>query len=341
MAEKPSSEKENLKSSSPTSVTAKPKKDKTPLLVTIIVILFLASAFLGWQYYNASSLNTKYEKNIAEMEEEITELSNMMKQNGLGDLMEEDIKMSLQNLLDDYNSVNTNNQELNDSISNQKERIVFLLEELESSENKRKYTAHELFKMKKEAETLRKVMKDYVHRVDSLNTLNQKLTYEIEQKDLTITEISEERDNLKSETQELSEQVELGGKLQILNLKSDAINVKRSGSFDETTRSRRADQVRACFTVVGNRIAKTGSKTFYMRVISPDKKVLTSPASKTISVSGQDIETSVSRSVDYQGNNVDLCIFYEKQVDQLADGTYIVEIYSEGILVGKSSFALK
>lgn len=318
-----------------------PKKDKSALYLTIIIILFLTTSFFVWQWINASSLNSDYEKQIVEMEEEITELSDMMKKNGLGDLMEEDIKLSLQNLLDDYSSVSTNNRELNDSISVQKERIIFLLDELEDSEKTRKYTAHELFKMKKEAATLRKVMKDYVHRVDSLNTLNKQLTYQIEQKDLTITEISEERDNLKSETENLSKQVELGGKLQILNLNSGAINVKRSGSFDETSRSKRADQIRACFTVVKNNIAKKGNKTFYMRIISPDKKVLTSGASKKIKAGGQEVETSVSRTVDYQGENVDLCIFYEKQVDRLSSGTYIVEIYTEGVLIGKSSFALK
>ncbi len=316
-------------------------QNKTPIFVTAIVILTLLSAFLGWQLYSSSELNTQYENQITTMEGEITELENLMKQNGLGDMMEEDIKLSLNNLLEDYNSVNTNNGQLNDSISAQKERIVFLLDELENTENRRKYTAHELFKMKKEAATLRKVMKDYVHRVDSLNTLNQRLNTEIKQKDITITEISSERDELKTETEDLSKQVALGGKLQILNLSSGAIKVRKSGSFDETTRSKRADQVRACFTIVSNRIAEKGNKIFYMRVISPENKVLSSSTSKTIQASGKDIQTSVSRTVDYQGNNVDLCIFYEKQMDRLPSGTYTVEIYTEGIIVGKTTFALK
>lgn len=323
------------------NITPLKKKDNAPLFITAIVILFLTSAFLGWQLYNSSELNTKYEAQISDMQEELTELENMMKKNGLGEMMEEDIKLSLNNLLEDYNSVNTNNTTLNDSISKQKEKIIFLLDELDNSENKRKYTASQLFKMKKEAETLRKVMKDYVHRVDSLNTLNKQLSAQIVQKDLTIDEISTERDNLQSKTEDLNKVVELGGKLQILNLVPTAIKVKRSGSFSETSRSRRADQIRACFTIVANTIAPKGNKTFYMRVISPTNSVLVGPNSKTISVDGNDVKTTISRTIDYQGSNVDLCIFHEKQVDRLKDGTYTVQIYTEGVKVGETTFALK
>lgn len=317
------------------------KKNLTPILITGVVLLALTAGFLGWQLKNSSDLNDQYSSRVKEMEEQITDLENMMKKNGLGELMEEDIKMSLNNLLQEYDGVKTNNRALNDSIESQKDKIVFLLEELENSESSRKYTASELFKMKKEAETLRKVMKDYVHRVDSLNTLNLELKAKIKLKDEEIGVISEERDNLKEKTQDLASQVELGGKLQILNLKSEAIKVKRSGSFIETNRARRADQVRSCFTIVSNKIADKGNKTFYLRVISPENKVLTSSGSKSITVNGESIETSVSRTIDYQGKNVDLCIYYEKQVERLPEGEYTTEIYTDGTKVGTITFALK
>lgn len=317
------------------------KKNNTPLLITGLIILALLAAFLGWELSNKSALNKEYKTQIELLQADLTELDNMMKKNGLGDMMEADIKSSLNNLLEDYNAVNTNNKELNDSIASQKEKVLFLLSELEDTEKRRKYTAHELYKMKKETETLRKVMKDYVHRVDSLNTLNQELRAEIKVKDNTISEVSSERDQLKTVTEDLSKKVELGSKLQILNLTSGAISIKRSGGFEETSRSRRADQVRACFTIVSNTITKPGAKVFHMRVISPSNEVLTSSSSTTLNVNGNEVKTSISRTIDYQNKNIDLCIFYEKQVDRLPDGNYKVEIYSENVLVGTSGFALK
>lgn len=309
-------------------------KNKTPLLVTAIVILGLVAAFLGYELTTQKKQNEQYAN-------EITQMESLIQGNGLGDLMEEDISMSLNNLLEEYNSVSTDNQELNDSIELQKQKVTLLLSELENSENRRKYTARELFKMKKEAQTLRNVMKNYVYKVDSLNTLNKELQATIKVKDNKITEVSGERDEFKEKTENLSKTVELGSKLQILNLKAEAIRVRNSGSFTETTRARRADQIKACFTIVDNKIAKAGNKTFYLRIISPEGNVLTNTKSVEVSIDDKPIEMSISRTVDYQNTAVDLCIFYEKSMGALPRGDFKVEIYTDGMVVGITSFALR
>lgn len=309
-------------------------KNKTPLLVTAIVILGLVAAFLGYELSTQKKQNEQYAN-------EITQMESLIQGNGLGDLMEEDISMSLNNLLEEYNSVSTDNQELNDSIELQKQKVTLLLSELENSENRRKYTARELFKMKKEAQTLRNVMKNYVYKVDSLNTLNKELQATIKVKDNKITEVSGERDEFKEKTENLSKTVELGSKLQILNLKAEAIRVRNSGSFTETTRARRADQIKACFTIVDNKIAKAGNKTFYLRIISPEGNVLTNTKSVEVTIDDKPVEMSISRTVDYQNTAVDLCIFYEKSMGALPRGDYKVEIYTDGMIVGITSFALR
>lgn len=309
-------------------------KNKIPLLITVLVILTLISAFLGYE------LNTKNNQNQI-LESEILELESLMKGNGLNDMMEDDISSSLSNLLEDYSSVNSNNQELNDSIELQKQKVTLLLSELQDSEKRRKYTSRELYKMKKEAQTLRNVMKNYVYKVDSLNTLNKELQATIKVKDNTITKVSGERDNLKTQTENLSKTIEKGSKLRIVNLTAEAIRVRNSGSFSETTRSKRTDQIKSCFTIVENTISEAGSKTFYMRIISSEGNVLVNTKSSIIDVAESSIEISISRTIDYQNNAVDLCIFYEKAIETLPEGDYKIEIYTEGTLVGTTTFALR
>jgi len=308
--------------------------NKTPLLVTALIIVGLIAAFLAWELSASNKQNKNYEEEIAGMEA-------MMAGNGMNALMEDDIAGSLKNLLNEYNSVTTDNSELNDSIAIQKQKVALLLQEIENSEKSRKYTARELYKMRKEAETLRKVMKNYVHKVDSLNTLNLELQATIKVKDQTISTVKGERDEFKERTENLSKTVEMGSKLQIWGLSAEAIRIRTSGSFTETSRSKRADQVKACFTIVANSIAEKGSKMFYMRVISPEGVVLTNTKSSQITVNGESIEVSVGRAVDYQGKAVDFCVFYEKATDELPKGDYKVEIYSEGLKVGTSTFGLK
>ena len=105
-------------------------KNKTPLLVTALVILALVSAFLGYE------LNTKNKQNTI-LETEMKEMNDIMEGKGLNAMMEDDISSSLANLLEDYNAVSTNNQELNDSIETQKAKVTLLLSELQDSEKRR------------------------------------------------------------------------------------------------------------------------------------------------------------------------------------------------------------
>ena len=120
-------------------------KKTTPLLVTGIIIIGIVAAFLGYELNTSNKQNAVYSN-------EIKDLNAMMADNGMSDLMEGNITSSLNNLLDEYNSVTTNNQELNDSIEIQKKKVILLLSELKSSESRRRYTARELNKMNKEAE---------------------------------------------------------------------------------------------------------------------------------------------------------------------------------------------
>ena len=309
-------------------------KNKTPLLITALIIVSLIAAFLAWELYASK-------QRVADYEAEIQGLEEMIEGKGLNSMMEEDIASSLNNLLEDYEAVNTTNTELQDSINVQKQKVQLLLTELENSEKSKKYTARQLYKMKKEAETLRKVMKNYVHKVDSLNTLNKKLQNTIKDRDETITTVSGERDELKEQTENLSKTVEKGSKLQILNLKAEAIRVRNSGSFTETSRARRADQFKSCFSIVANTIAKPGNKTFYMRVINPGGYVMTNTKSEKVEINGEMVEMSISRTIDYQNKVVDLCIFFEKGDVDLEKGDYKVEIYSEGTKVGSTSFGLR
>jgi len=309
-------------------------KNKTPLLVTALIILALVAAFFGYELNTQTKQNNIYAQDIAKMED-------LIQGNGMGDMLEDDISVSLENLLEDYNSVSTDNVALSDSINIQKQKVTLMLKELENSENRRKYTARELFKMKKEAQTLRNVMKNYVYKVDSLNTLNKELMAEMKVKDNRITEVSGERDQFKEKTADLSKTVALGSKLQILALYSQPIRIRSSGSFTETTRAKRADQIKSCFKIAGNTIAEAGSKTFHMRVISPEGKVLTNTKSSEQMIGEESVTMSISRSIDYQNTPVDLCIFYEKSMGSLPVGDYKVEIYTDGAKVGSSTFALR
>ena len=114
-----------------------------------------------------------------------------------------------------------------------------------------------------------------------------------------------------------------------------------SGKQVDTDRAKKATQVKCCFTVGENLTARSGSKTLYLRVISPDGSVLPAGGGDNrFQFNGVEGEYSAKRDIDYQNQPVEACIYW-KAAGQLASGQYIVEVYESGGQVGTTSFNLK
>jgi hypothetical protein len=93
-------------------------------------------------------------------------------------------------------------------------------------------------------------------------------------------------------------------------------------------------------TILENPMAKAGSKNVYMVVLKPDASVLTTSPSETFDAGGTNSQYSLVREIDYQNQTMDLCMYADVNAD-LAKGTYVVQIYCEKALIGKTTFTLK
>ena len=52
------------------------------------------------------------------------------------------------------------------------------------------------------------------------------------------------------------------------------------------------------------------------------------------------INVSSKRTINYQNENTDLCIYYEVD-NSIEAGNYKIEIFAEGFLIGKTSLGLR
>ena len=99
--------------------------------------------------------------------------------------------------------------------------------------------------------------------------------------------------------------------------------------------------LKGCFTILENKISSAGNKFIYLRVISPEGKVLPQQKKETIAIDQEgEIEISAKREINYQNQNTDVCVFYEIDTP-LKAGKYSVEVYAENEKIGVTSFALK
>jgi len=234
----------------------------------------------------------------------------------------------LKNMIVAYDTLKTNNDTLNAGLLRERTRIVDLLAINASNTQLIK-------KYKSEIKTMRQIMKNYIVQIDSLNTRNKILVAENTEIRHQIKQVRNTNTELSKAREELSDKVEIASVIQAKDITAVALNKKRK----ETSRITMLDKVRICFTLRENPLAKAGQKEVYMRVLRPDSLVITTSPNNLFEYNKSKIIYSASRVVDYMNQDIEMCIFLDNTGDFVV-GTYSVELYLEGNIIGQSTFML-
>jgi len=309
------------------------------------IIILLLVVCLGYTGYLISSLNKENHEMSKELSSILMENNEMNKillnEDALSASKASNLKDNLKLLLVSYDSLELSNTIVIDSINQQREKIKTLMTKVDQLNSKSKKDWRSIFKLKKEAETLRGIMKGYIHTIDSLNTLNINLSNTLTEKTNKLNTVSNENQKYKKQNKDLQSKVALGAVLQAGNVTVSAIRIRNSGTQSETTRAAKTNTIKACFTLLENKLSKAGDKNIYIKVVDPNQKILVSKDPiNIISSDGGNLELSSKRIVNYQNENMDLCVFHEIQ-EELKPGSYKVEIFNDGYFIGESSFALR
>jgi predicted nucleic acid-binding Zn-ribbon protein len=247
----------------------------------------------------------------------------------------DEISEKLSNMLLKYDDLKTTNSAINQELETEKAKIQTLLREITS--NKKMHYA-EIRQYEKETNTLRDIMRSYIHQIDSLNTLSQKLLAENREVKQNLQSSQEENLKLSKEKENLSSQVEKGSILKVRNIEASGLNSRNKDTYSAS----RSKKLRACFTINENAIAKAGSRFVYIRIIGPNEALLTNSDSEgVLEVQEQKLAYSAKREVDYQNQDLETCVFFDAKDMKLIKGGYTVEVYIDGNLSGSGQFLMK
>ncbi len=246
-----------------------------------------------------------------------------------------EVMSDLKLMAGEYDSLMTNNDSINVELIDQKGKVDKLMADA------KKYN-WSIYKLKKEASTLREIMKGYVRTIDSLNTENVVLRAENISVKGALGVKEKENDQLKENNSELQDKVKLGAKLAALNFIVYGQRVKRNTVHKETTRASNTEKIKACFTIDKNEIAEPGKKMVYLRIMTPEGTVLAerSDNSNTFNFEGSKVLYSVKKEVNYENKPLDLCMYWDV-INGLSPGEYFVKAYMEGYEIGAASMILK
>lgn len=248
-------------------------------------------------------------------------------------LEKEDLTTELVALQNDYATLTSTNQAINDSLDVEREKVGQLIERLQKTEatNRSKIRQYE-----KELGTLRSIMKGYIVQIDSLNTLNTALRQQATEARQEAEESRKQYDELVTTTEALSAKASAGAVVKARGVVLSAINA----SNKETDRSSRVEKLRTCLSLIENSIAEKGPKIIYIRVKGPDGILMTGDQQRIFTVDGEEMIYSASREVDYQGDEVEVCIYFASG-QGFVKGIYNVEVYSSEIKLGSADLLLR
>lgn len=279
------------------------------IMYALAVVAVLLAGALAYIWYQKSSLVKELTIDKEELTAQMVELQN------------------------DYAMLSSDYDTINSQLDSSREEVSQLIERIQKTEatNRSKMRQYE-----KELGTLRSIMRSYIVQIDSLNTLNKKLTADAAAARREAAESRKREEALNKTVEDLSGQVAAGSVIKARGIRIEAYNA----SDKVTDRSSRVVRLLTSLSLVENDLAPKGPVRVYIRVKGPDGILLTNSTQRTFEVNGEPMICSASREVDYQGKEVDLSI-YLNDIPEFVKGIYTVEAYTEQTMLGSAELMLR
>ena len=176
-------------------------------------------------------------------------------------------------------------------------------------------------------------------RADSLIQVTQSLSFMVDSTRVVLNQTRLESDDLRQKNKDLERILEKGAQLQIIDFSSSAVIVRRSGKIVDTKRASRADKIRACFTITPNAVAAPGERNLYLQVINPKNNLIGSRM--TLEQGQERLYYSATTQVDFQQEEIDVCIMVGAQEDDLIAGRYVLNLYQDSTRLATTTMLLK
>jgi len=295
--------------------SSKNSTKSSKILIILIVILLVGIGIAAYFIYQK---NTQLE--------EMQQLSEITKQQ----------------LEDEYDNIDTQyegfkitikNDSLLQQLGNEQAKVQRLREELRTV---KATDRAEIDRLNNELASLRKVLRSYVVQIDSLNRLNEQLaeknkeiTNKYEKTSQTLNRVTKEKENL-------TEKVTLAAKLDATAVRVSATNKKGK----EQKKIKNVEQLVVSFLITKNITAQPGERTIFVRIMKPDDDVLIKNRGNTFPYENKEIQYSMKRIIEYGGQEVPVTLYWKVE-EYLMPGTYRVDIFADGSLIGSGSFSLE
>lgn len=297
-------------------LTAKRSNRAKPGLIVVIIILTVALAALAMIYY-------LQHQQMAEMVEQMEFEKEQIE--------EEYSELALQ--FDGYRTMDIQNDSLQEQLSREQQRVQDLLEELRIT---KATSARRIAELKKELATVRAVMVQYVHQIDSLHSTNVRLTEENVAYKKQNKVITQENEQIKQTNTELQQVVTRASMLELTSCEVTTLN-----KWDHKTRLiSQITKLQVDYAIGKNVTCEVGMKQLYLRLVDPNGDLLQPDTTMVFDFENQQIGYSVVQEFEYERQAFNSTLYY-RFADRPIPGYYNADFFVDGNLIGSYPFELK
>ncbi len=300
------------------------KSKGTGKIITMAVILglLLIAVLAGWYF--------SYQKQNADNAERMAEVEQLRQ---LAEMDKAEMENEYANFAAQYNEMKMqiNNDSLVAQLEAEQRRSEELLAELQRTKSS---DAKEILRLKKELETLRAILKDFVHQVDSLQRLNEALTNENQNLRDANQQAQEHITNLNTEREALTEKVNIAAQLDATGITGQGLNKKGKSE----AKIKNVKKLAVSFNISRNVTAQAGNRSIYVRISTPTGEVLTRGGS--FPYQNKNLEYSMRKDIEYTGEETPVTVYWDV-AESLSAGTYRADIFADGHNIGTTTFSFK
>lgn len=144
--------------------------------------------------------------------------------------------------------------------------------------------------------------------------------------------------------QELTEKVNIASRLQAENIRVGVVNSRNKEKDDDDNefKAKRVEKIKVTFNLARNDVAPKETKQIMMRLIEPDGAALynLSTGGGTFTIDGAEAFYTAKQDIVYDNTRQPVQFLYAKG-SAYKTGLHTVELYSGGVMIGKTTFTLK
>jgi len=246
-----------------------------------------------------------------------------------------DLQSSFDASLARLDSIQTENTQVNNKLTESKGQIAKMKTEIRTILNKRNATAAELSKARNLITQLNGKVSDMETQIASLTQENDGLKQNVATLVTEKETLSHNLDSTNDIKQTLEKKVDVASTLNASNISITPVKVRNNGKEKVSTVAKRVDKLVVSFDV-NNRIIQPGTTDLYVVVIGPDGKPVTTTSAGTFTTRDEGDKTFTAKlPVDLETAKTHNVEFAFDPGSHFLQGSYKIQIYQNGFLIGE------